>query len=73
MAGFVEKKFDILDRIREIRVGESSLSVTVSMGISRISGSLADKERVAADYIACMTDRYAITDFCRLFVPREWV
>ena len=31
------------------------------------------KERVAADYIACMTDRYAITDFCRLFVPREWV
>lgn len=49
MAGFVEKKFDILDRIREIRVGESSLSVTVSMGISRISGSLADKERVAAE------------------------
>lgn len=49
MAGFVEKKFDILDRIREIKVGESSLSVTVSMGISRISGSLADKERVAAE------------------------
>ncbi len=30
-------------------------------------------ERVAADYIACMSDRYAITDFCRLFVPKEWV
>lgn len=30
-------------------------------------------ERVAADYIACMSDRYAITDFTRLFVPSEWV
>lgn len=30
-------------------------------------------ERVAADYIACMTDRYAITDFERKFVPREWM
>lgn len=49
MTDFVEKKFDILDRIREIRVGESSLSVTVSMGISQITGSLSDKERVAAE------------------------
>ncbi|MEA5060194.1 MAG: deoxyguanosinetriphosphate triphosphohydrolase [Clostridia bacterium] len=30
-------------------------------------------ERVAADYIACMSDRYAITDYTRLFVPSEWV
>ena len=29
-------------------------------------------ERVAADYIACMTDRYAVTDYQRLFVPKEW-
>ncbi len=29
-------------------------------------------ERVAADYIACMTDRYAIKDYQRLFVPSEW-
>ena len=29
-------------------------------------------ERVAADYIACMTDRYAITDYQNLFVPKEW-
>lgn len=31
------------------------------------------KERVAADYIACMTDRYAITDYERLFVPQGWI
>lgn len=29
-------------------------------------------ERVAADHIAGMTDRYAITDYMRLFVPKEW-
>ena len=29
-------------------------------------------ERIAADHIACMTDRYAITDYERLFVPKEW-
>ncbi|HOF99547.1 MAG TPA: deoxyguanosinetriphosphate triphosphohydrolase [Clostridia bacterium] len=31
------------------------------------------KERVASDYIACMTDRYAVTDYENRFVPREWV
>lgn len=31
------------------------------------------EERVAADYIACMTDRYAVTDYENKFVPREWV
>ena len=28
--------------------------------------------RVAADFIACMTDNYAIRDYERLFVPRSW-
>lgn len=30
------------------------------------------KERVAADYIACMTDRYAISTYESLFVPSDW-
>ncbi len=30
-------------------------------------------ERVAADYIACMTDRYAIDDYKRLYVPQDWM
>lgn len=47
MAQFIESKFDILDDIREIRVGESSLPVTVSVGIAQISGTLSDKERAA--------------------------
>ncbi len=44
---FIEKKFDVLDRIREVRIGEGSMPVTVSMGISRVKGSLADKDRDA--------------------------
>lgn len=31
------------------------------------------KERIVADHIACMTDRYAIDDYKRLFVPRDWM
>ncbi len=31
------------------------------------------EERVAADYIACMTDNYAVQEYERLFVPGAWV
>ena len=31
------------------------------------------KERVVADHIACMTDRYAVSDYKRLFVPNDWI
>lgn len=30
------------------------------------------KERVAADFIACMTDTYAIRQYQELFVPKSW-
>lgn len=30
------------------------------------------EKRVAADYIACMTDRYAVRTYMDLFVPRDW-
>lgn len=44
---FIANKFDILDKIREVRIGEGSMPVTVSIGISRVNGSLADKNRDA--------------------------
>ena len=44
---FIEKKFEILDRIREVRIGEGSMPVTVSIGISRQHGRLSDKDRDA--------------------------
>ncbi|MCI8388412.1 MAG: hypothetical protein HFE63_08130 [Clostridiales bacterium] len=44
---FIERRFDILDRIREVRIGEGSMPVTVSIGISRVHGTLADKDHDA--------------------------
>lgn len=44
---FIDRKFDILDRIREVRIGEGSMPVTVSIGISRVRGTLADKDHDA--------------------------
>ena len=28
--------------------------------------------RATADYIACMTDRYAVREYERIFVPKDW-
>lgn len=44
---FIETKFEILDRIRDVRLGEGSLPVTVSMGFANIDGSLSEKEITA--------------------------
>lgn len=43
----IKKKFDVLDRIRDIRMGEGAVPVTVSVGVSRPAGSLAEKEKAA--------------------------
>ena len=47
MEGFVESRFDVLDRVREVRVGDGSLPVTVSIGISQLGATLAEKEKNA--------------------------
>lgn len=44
---FVEDKFSILDKVREIRVGSGSIPVTLSIGVSRVKGSMAEKEKTA--------------------------
>ena len=44
---FADKKFDILDRIREVRVGTGSIPITVSIGVGNVDGSFADKEKAA--------------------------
>lgn len=30
------------------------------------------EERATADYIACMTDRYAVREYERIYVPKDW-
>lgn len=51
---FEKDRFSMLDEIREIHVGDTTMPVTISMGISTISGSLYEKERAtqAALYMA---------------------
>ncbi len=44
---FIEKRFSIIDDIRNIHVAGGSTPLTVSMGISKVQGSLADKEKAA--------------------------
>ncbi len=46
----VKDKFSILDDVREARVGDS-VSITVSMGIAAVGGSLAEREAIAKDAI----------------------
>lgn len=47
--GMIENRFDLLDRVREISAGESSIPVTVSIGICHTHGTLNEKERIAKD------------------------
>ena len=43
----VLKKFDILDRVRAVKAGDTNLPLTISLGISNIHGTYEDKERAA--------------------------
>ncbi len=43
---FVENRFEILDRIRSIHIGDG-ISVTISMGVSHIAGTLAERQSAA--------------------------
>ncbi len=47
LQGFIDNRFEILDKIHNVRVGEGNLPVTISVGISRIEGGLAEKEKAA--------------------------
>ena len=46
----IEDRFSILDEIRETRLGDG-VSITVSIGVSRIPGSLAEREASAREAI----------------------
>ena len=48
--GCINDRFAILDTIRDTRVGDS-VSLTVSIGVSRVKGSLRDRELAARDAI----------------------
>ncbi len=45
---FTESKFSVLDRVREIRVGENNTPVTISIGTAKMQGTLAQKAAAAS-------------------------
>ncbi len=48
LADAIRDRFSVLDDVREVKAGESGMSLTVSMGISASGGTLAEREREAA-------------------------
>ena len=44
----IDYQFDILEKIRNVRLGDNSMPVTVSMGIATTGETLAERERDAA-------------------------
>lgn len=44
---FMTDKFDILDKIRDIRVGSGNIPVTVSIGVAKVKGTMEEKENAA--------------------------
>ncbi len=44
---FMADKFSILDKVRDIRVGNGNIPVTISIGVAKVDGTLAEKEKAA--------------------------
>lgn len=57
LSDFTKSKFDILEKIRTVTVGDSKTPVTVSMGISDPIGSLEDRLRSASTYLETALQR----------------
>ena len=47
LAACIKDKFSILDEIRQIRIGDDSIPVTISMGVAITGATLAERERDA--------------------------
>ena len=51
LESFSKKGFEILDKIRNIRIGENSIPLTVSIGVSAVGADLFEKEKNARSAI----------------------
>lgn len=53
----VRAKFDILDAVRDVRLGDDNMSVTVSMGVYAGTGTLAEREVAATEALELALQR----------------
>ncbi|MBE6657229.1 MAG: hypothetical protein E7604_02190 [Ruminococcaceae bacterium] len=47
LAALKESRFSVMDEIHTVRVGESNMPVTISMGLAHVGGTLSEKEAAA--------------------------
>lgn len=47
LAEFEAKRFSMLDEVRQIYIGDTSIPVTISIGVAKIKGTLVEKEKTA--------------------------
>ncbi len=45
LSNCIKNKFEILDRVREIHLGDDNIPITISMGITTMGTTLAERER----------------------------
>lgn len=57
LEGCIAKKFDILDRVRDIHVGGGAVPITVSIGVANIGTGFAERERAAASALEMALQR----------------
>lgn len=57
LPAIIESKFDILDQIREVRVGENNLPVTVSIGIGVIDGDVDERTKASSSALETALQR----------------
>lgn len=55
--GFIDQKFEILEKVRAIRVGANYFPVTVSIGTSTVGETLSEKEKSAASALEMALSR----------------
>ena len=57
LAGMTESRFDILDSVREVRIGSSGLPITASIGVCGMTGTLEEKLGIASDSLELALQR----------------
>lgn len=57
LASCVESRFDILDRIRGIELGDGSMSVTISLGVSASGADIGERSRNASSALETALQR----------------
>ncbi len=66
---FIKNEFDILNQIRNIRVGKHNIPVTISMGVSTVGATLSEREKAAQAALETALQRGGDQVFLKTDIP----